>query len=100
MAEAKTWQEYAAAHREVQKSAIPAKWTLDADQLVQLSGDGKLIEGDVVRKSGLLTDNELTVTENYNASELLDKISNRKLSSEEVTEAFCKRAALAQQLVS
>lgn len=103
MTEVTNWetsQALAAAHIDVQKSAIPANWTLDADRLVELSGDGKLIENDVVRKSGFLSDAELTVTEKYTATEILAKLSTGELSSEQVTEAFCKRAALAQQLVS
>jgi hypothetical protein len=62
--------------------------------------EGRLIEADVVRESGLLTEAELAITQNFTAVEILKKISSRGLTSLQVVEAFGKRAALAQQLVS
>lgn len=54
---------------------------------------------DIPRRSGLLSPKQLEITEKYDATALLEKIRRRELSASEVTEAFCARAAIAQQLV-
>jgi amidase len=100
-----SWQTLSAAHRERQKRAIPAEWTLEPDRIEQLKHvgtkvEGRLIEADVVRESGLLTDADLAITQDFTAAELLKKMSSRDLTSLQVVEAFGKRAALAQQLAS
>ena len=98
------WKPLVAAHREKQLRAIPREWLLTPEQLQQLSGHGtpdagRLIKLEAVKRSGILTDRELEITEKYTARELLNKMAEGSLTSEEVTVAFCKRAALAQQLV-
>lgn len=98
------WEAIASRHRSEQQRNIPQEWIISDDQLAKLRGkgtaeEGRLIAQDVARKSALLTEKELDITECYNARELLDKIHHKKLTSEEVAVAFCKRAALAQQLV-
>lgn len=100
-----TWQKLSAAHRERQKRAIPSEWTLEPHRIEELKHvgtpvEGRLIEADVVRESGLLTEAELVITQDFTAVELLKKISSRDLTSLQVVEAFGKRAALAQQLAS
>ncbi|KAK2011931.1 amidase [Colletotrichum eremochloae] len=99
------WEAIASRHRNEQQQAIPRDWIIPHSKLKELNGtgtanEGRLITLEAARKSALLTEKELEITENYNARELLDKIHTGKLSSEEVTVAFCKRAALAQQLTS
>jgi amidase len=42
----------------------------------------------------------LIITESYDARRLLRQLATGQLTSVEVTEAFSKRAAIAQQLVS
>jgi amidase len=84
------------------QEAIPAAWRV-GDEFCKLftSPQGvKLIEGEVVRRSGLLSEHELDITENYSAAKLLKKLATAEFSSLDVTTAFCKRAAIAQQLVS
>jgi len=100
-----SWQTLSAAHRERQKRAIPGEWLLEPHRIAQLKhagtqAEGRLIEADVVRESGLLTEAELAITQDFTAVELLEKISSRDLTSLQVVEAFGKRAALAQQLAS
>jgi amidase len=100
-----SWQTLSATHRERQKRAIPAEWSLEPDRIEQLKHvgtklEGRLIEADVVQESGLLTEAELAITQDFTAVELLKKISSRDLTSLQVVEAFGKRAALAQQLAS
>jgi len=80
----------------VQKSlfeAIPGKWRLPAPLNPSLTDVRS-----VPRTCGLLTPRQLEITE-QTASELLPQLREAKLSSAEVTEAFCARAAVAHQCV-
>lgn len=52
----------------------------------------------VFRTCGLLSEKELAITENYDATALAAAIASRQLTAVEVTVAFCKRAAIAHQL--
>jgi amidase len=78
---------------------IPGEWRLSETFLAYVPASGRLIEDDVVRRSGILTEEELNITENYSAKELLSKLACGDMSSLHVTTAFCKRAAIANQLV-
>lgn len=53
---------------------------------------------DYPKKSGIMTPEELSITES-SATDLIKKMANGQLTSVAVTTAFCKRAALATQLV-
>lgn len=77
---------------------IPDAWRLPEElaQATEASGINVL---DVPRQSGILSARQLEITEQYDATDLLAKIHSREFSAYEVTEAFCVRAAIAQQLV-
>ncbi|OOQ84839.1 general amidase-B [Penicillium brasilianum] len=92
------WQELVARKRRDCQDKIPREWTLSADILKELPKN--LLEYDLPRRSGLLSDLELDVTENYTATELLIKLASGQVSSLEVTTAFSKRACIAQQVTS
>jgi hypothetical protein len=79
-------------------SRIPADWRLpkEAITLSETSGINVL---DVPRQSGIMSERQLEITEKYDATDLLYKIQRQELSAYEVTEAFCIRAAIAQQVV-
>lgn len=47
-----------------------------------------------------LTEREIELTEKYDAIELLQQLKTKKVTSEELTKAFMRRAALAQYAVS
>jgi amidase len=47
----------------------------------------------------ILTAREVEITERYNVTELLSLLRERKISVEEVTRAFLRRAAIAQAAV-
>lgn len=49
--------------------------------------------------SGIMTERELQLTE-QDATALLEQLSKRELTSYDLTRAFCKRAAIAQQLIN
>lgn len=86
------WQAIAAEKKSQLEASIPQEWrikTLPTDDSVM----------SFPKSSGILTQEELSITES-SATELVQDLASRKLSSVAVTTAFCKRAALAQQLVS
>ncbi|PYI10917.1 fatty-acid amide hydrolase [Aspergillus sclerotiicarbonarius CBS 121057] len=94
------WRTLVIRKREQLDAQIPSEWRLTEEFLASIPANGRLIEADVVRGSGILSEIELDITENYSASELLVSLSKGNLSSVEVTTAFCKRAAIAQQLTA
>ncbi|KAF2174323.1 amidase signature enzyme, partial [Zopfia rhizophila CBS 207.26] len=53
---------------------------------------------DIPRKCGILTPEELEITENYDAVGLAAAIAIRKYTAIAVTTAFCKRAIIAHQV--
>lgn len=98
------WQERAAEKREACANRIPQAWRVPQNFLSSFQAplsDHKtnLIQEQAVRKSGILTDRELEITEQYDVAGLLSALASGKLTSAEVTLAYCKRAAVAQQLV-
>ncbi|KAJ5142820.1 uncharacterized protein N7515_001607 [Penicillium bovifimosum] len=95
-----TWQDLVAAKQQECKQKIPHEWQLSAEQLALAQKTPRLLEADIPRRSGILSDLELDITENYTASQLLDKLASGQISSLAITTAFCKRAVIAQQLTS
>ncbi|KAJ5788480.1 hypothetical protein N7457_003470 [Penicillium paradoxum] len=94
------WQDIVAAKRQECQQKIPREWLLSADQLALAQNNPRLLEVDIPRRSGLISELELEITEKYSAEELLAKLASGQLSSLAVTTAFSKRAAIAQQLTS
>ena len=91
-----TWQAIAQRKKEEQLKRIPPEW-------IRFPKDFKPDSVNVLevpRNCGLLTKKDLIITENYDATALAEAIRGRKLSSVNVVKAFCKRAAIAQLLVS
>src|SRR4051794_34378543 len=75
-------------------SRIPSEWRLSSPPADTVSN-----VLDVPRKCGLLTQRELEITEAYDATALAAKLREKVFSCVEVATAFCKRAAIAQQVV-
>ncbi|CAI7613130.1 unnamed protein product [Penicillium palitans] len=94
------WQDLVAAKRHECEEKIPHDWLLSADQLAFAQETPRVLDIDLPRRSGLLSEVELDLTENYTASQLLSKLASGQVSSSVVTTAFCKRAAIAQQVLS
>ncbi|KAK8085463.1 hypothetical protein PG997_006734 [Apiospora hydei] len=85
-----SWEVVAKEHAAKQLNNIPAEWRLPRAKLDQLSGVGTADEGRLIRlqaakKSGLLSERELDITENHTARDLLPKLAAGELSSVEVT---------------
>lgn len=100
-----SWQDIVAQKRKAAGELVPAAWQLpDAiweSLSLPLEGNANRLVGlDIPRRSGLFSSRELEITENYNTTQLLAALGKGQLSSLEVTTAFCKRAALAQQLTN
>ena len=87
------WKKKAAAKREQQAASIPSDWRLQDP----LSRPKNAYE--YLKTSGLLTAEELDITETTDATILLRKMATGTLTAVQVTKAFCKRAAFAQQLI-
>lgn len=93
------WQQKATAKQAEAAAKILAEWRLSAEILQQVSENEQSVL-DIPKACGLLTPKELAITENYDATALRDKLAAGEVSSVDVTTAFCKRAAIAQQLTS
>ncbi|KAG6016741.1 hypothetical protein E4U54_000501 [Claviceps lovelessii] len=81
-------------------SQIPTAWRLDSVLLASTLDNGKLLEANIPRRSGILSQQEIDITEHYSAEQLLRRLARGEMTSLVVTTAFCKRAAIAQQLTS
>jgi amidase len=95
-----TWRELAAEKRARQANQIPEAWRISPSLLENVSPESRDSVLDVPRRSGLLTAEELNITERYDAVDLVQKLAKQEVSAYAVTLAFCKRAAIAQQVVS
>ncbi|KIW89464.1 uncharacterized protein Z519_09620 [Cladophialophora bantiana CBS 173.52] len=99
------WQTKVAQKRQQCREAIPTEWQLPSDISKMLvypldKNPNRLFDLDIVKKSRILSERELSITENYTVSELLANLASGEFTSVEVTTAFSKRAAIAQQLTS
>lgn len=100
------WQARADDKRNRCQNLIPEAWRLGPAVLQGLvqqqpleKSKTNLIELDIPRRSGILTAEELRITEAYDVQQLLGALASGELTALDVTVAFCKRAAIAQQLV-
>ncbi|RMX85166.1 hypothetical protein D0869_04030 [Hortaea werneckii] len=91
------WQDIAARKQRERADRIPSQWKLSSAHIPAESRTNVL---SVPRECGLLSEQELNITENYDASALVSALSSGKLKAVEVTVAFCKRAAIAHQLTN
>lgn len=90
-----SWEEIGARKRKELSASIPEEWRIPADLLPSEAEDDVTTWPETC---GWFTAKELAIT-NSTASQLIPKLTSGQLSSEEVTRAFCKRAAAAHQLV-
>lgn len=89
------WEEIATSKRLALAEQIPLEYRIPQ----QLFPPGDQLDVTTFpRESGWFDQKELEITES-SATQILKKIASKSWSSEEVTRAFCKRAAAAQQLV-
>ena len=94
-----SWQDVGNKYRAAITAKIPESLHLHPSIVHSISSSSQSVL-EVPRRCGLLTEEEIDITENYDAVSLLENIALRRLSAFVVTTAFCKRAAIAHQLVS
>jgi len=87
-----TWEEIAADKKNRIDKSIPEEWLLKS-KTSDVSSMG------VPEESGILSKDELAIT-NSTAVDLVAKMAAGELKSVDVTLAFCKRAALAHQMLN
>lgn len=87
------WKVKAAEKRQAQLASIPKEW-----HVPQPSPKPKNAY-EYIKTAGILTDEELEITETTDAIILLRKMASGSLSAVQVITAFSKRAAIAQQLI-
>ncbi|KAK3945896.1 amidase signature domain-containing protein [Diplogelasinospora grovesii] len=75
---------------------IPKDWRIPEAQFQ----DALINVMDIPVTCGLLNETERAITSDYDATALLEKLKARVWSVEQVVVAFCKRAAIAQQLTN
>ena len=93
------WKTKVASKREAEYAKIPKAWRLDPKFLAN-DETSPVSVMDVPAKSGLLTSAELEITEKYSAVSLAKAVQSGSIKAVHVATAFCKRAAIAQQLLS
>lgn len=91
MTHSNTWEDIAAAKQAARAAAIPMEWTIKAPDTANVMA--------IPATCGILTPAEVKITETP-AGALVKSLLARELSSEAVVTAFCKRAAIAQQLTN
>jgi amidase len=89
----KNYQTIAAEKKLQRQNKIPKEWIISDSY----HGASNLM--DVPITCGILSDVECEITSGHDATSLLEKLKNGLWSAEQVTVAFCKRAAIAHQLV-
>ncbi|KAL4863796.1 hypothetical protein BDV12DRAFT_177020 [Aspergillus spectabilis] len=92
------WQEIAAKKRAEVATKIPPEWRLPAHYTDRVDETSTWNILHVPRECGLLSARELEITEKYDSVALVEVLASGVFTAVEVTIAFCKRAAIAQQL--
>lgn len=90
------WETIAAQKRAEQHSRIPKSWLLASPPSPSSTADVRSIP----QTSGILSPRELTITSSHDATALAALIRGKTYTASEVCTAFCKRAAIAQQLTN
>ncbi|KAH7342550.1 general amidase-like protein [Rhexocercosporidium sp. MPI-PUGE-AT-0058] len=93
MASEAPWKAIAQRKRAELHSRIPSAWLLKSPPSPDV-----LDVRSVPQTSGILTSHELSITSSHDATSLANAIRSCRLTAVEVTIAFCKRAAIAQQV--
>lgn len=97
------WQSIAQRKQAYRDSLIPQQWRISSEMLLKdppLLKYGPQNVLHVPRECGILSSDEITITEGYSVPSLLSALATGRLTALKVTTAFCKRAAIAQQLTN
>ncbi|KAJ5222842.1 uncharacterized protein N7469_009082 [Penicillium citrinum] len=88
------WKQTILAKRNTQLNSIPSSWRLSEEVL----NHPPVSSIQIIQSSGILTPDEIAWTVTTDIRDLVSLITSRRVSSEQLTTAFCKRAAIAQQV--
>ncbi|KAJ5106896.1 amidase [Penicillium angulare] len=94
------WQLAVKAKQEEAAAKIPAAWRISTSFTDRISETASNNVLQVPRECGILSAKQLEITENYDATALLEKIHSKYFTAADVAEAFCIRAAIAQQVTN
>jgi len=89
------WAQISSNKRDSRDELIPSKWRIPESARTNSTN---LLQVPIT--CGILTAEEIAITSNFDAVALVEALKNSTFSAEAVTTAFCKRAAIAQQLVN
>lgn len=96
MAPTEDWQTISTKAKQRLADSIPQEWRISPDRMPP---ETQLDVRDIPYTCGILSKDELAITDSY-ATKILSKIHSGAWTAEDVTRAFCKRAAIAQQLTN
>lgn len=94
------WQIIAVAHRAARDEKIPYEWLLPISVTERCVASNDINVFDIPYQCGILSAKEIFITDSKDAISILENLANRQWSAESVAVAFCKRAAIAQQVVN
>jgi amidase len=90
-----TWQEIGEKARARLDASIPSEWRIPKDKMPAAERADVM---DVPFLSGLFSEREILITTS-SATHIVDVVAKGEWKAQEVARAFCKRAAVAHQLV-
>jgi len=91
----RSWEEIGAAKRKEVSDSIPEEWRIPPRVFPP---ETQLDVANFPVESGLFTTEELEITAAY-AEDILENVRTSKWTAVQVAQSFCKRAAVAHQLV-
>lgn len=98
-----TWQTIAKRKQTYRDSQIPQQWSIPSsmrpkDPPLMKYGPQNVLH--ISCECGILSPTEVTSTETYSVQSLLSALASQNSSALNVTTAFCKRTAIAQQITN
>jgi Asp-tRNA(Asn)/Glu-tRNA(Gln) amidotransferase A subunit family amidase len=97
------WQSIARRKQAYRESQVPKQWHIPSGMLPKDPPSLEYGPQNVLhipRECGILSPGEVIITEAYSVKTLLSALASGRLTALDVTTAFCKRAAVAQQLTN
>lgn len=91
----KPWQDRAATKRAETLNRIPSEWRLSAEDLEQARQERDITSSFIER---FLNEEEVSIS-SMKSAPILKALAEQRLTTVQVATAFCKRAAVAHQIV-
>ncbi|KAJ0420508.1 amidase signature domain-containing protein [Aspergillus carlsbadensis] len=94
------WQALIDEKRAQREASIPSQWRIPKHVADRVSPTASVSAFELLEETDILSKEEKEITELHDATSLLELLAAGTVSSLAVTTAFCKRAAVAQQLTN